>query len=129
MDLVLIGTFETVTSAEAAVERMEILKRVAEAEWEDDDWRRPDERMPDAIAEELRRLNLYEMGRTDVDIYAFEHSVERTGATVRVWTEESEVQGFLKVMLNLGARVEVFSRHHWNEDGRPRTEAGESGDA
>lgn len=129
MDLVLIGKFETVTSAEAAVERMEILKRLAEAEWADDDWRRPDERMPDAIAEELRRLNLYEMGRTDVDIYAFEHSVTRTGATVRVWTEESEVQGFLKVLLNLGARVEVFSRHDWNEDGSPRTEPGGTGDA
>jgi hypothetical protein len=123
MDLVLIGSFETVSGAEAAVERMSALKIIAEAAWSDDDWRRPDERMPDELAEELRRLRLYEMGRSDVDIYAFEHTVERDGSTVRVWTEESEVQGFLKVLIHLGARVEVFSRHNWNEDGTPRRDA------
>lgn len=124
MDLVLVGTFETVSGAEAAVERMEALKTLAEAEWSDDDWRRPDERMPGTLADELSKLKLYEMGRSDVDIYAYEHSVERKGTTVRVWTEESEVQGFLKVLIHLGARVEVFSRHNWNEDGTPRTDTG-----
>lgn len=124
MDLVLVGTFETVSGAEAAIERMEALKALAEAEWSEDDWRRPDERMPGTLADELSKLKLYEMGRSDVDIYAYEHSVERKGTTVRVWTEESEVQGFLKVLIHLGARVEVFSRHNWNEDGTPRTDAG-----
>jgi Family of unknown function (DUF6375) len=124
MDLVLVGTFETVSGAEAAIERMKALRTVAEAAWSDDDWRRTDERMPDTLLTELSKLNLYEMGRSDVDIYAYEHAVERKGSTVRVRTEESEVQGFLKVLLHLGARVEVFSRHHWNEDGTPRTDAG-----
>jgi len=124
MDLVLVGTFETVSGAEAAIERMQALKGLAEAEWSDDSWRRPDERMPDTLVDELSKLKLYEMGRSDVDIYAYEHSVERKGSTVRVWTEESEVQGFLKVLIHLGARVEVFSRHNWNEDGTPRTDAG-----
>ncbi|MFF1272723.1 DUF6375 family protein [Streptomyces marokkonensis] len=122
MDLVLIGTFETVSGAEAAMERMEALKTLAEAEWSDNDWLRADERMPRALADELGKLRLYDMGRSDVDIYALDHSVQRTGSTVRVWTEESEVQGFVKVLVNLGARVEVFSRHHWNEDGTPRSD-------
>jgi hypothetical protein len=124
MDLVLIGTFETVSGAEAAIERMEALKALAEAEWSDDNWRRQDEIMPESLTDGLRKLKLYEMGRSDVDIYAYEHSIKRDGSSVCVWTEESEVQGFLKVLLHLGARVEVFSRHHWNEDGTPRTEAG-----
>jgi Family of unknown function (DUF6375) len=124
MDLVLVGKFETVSGAEAAIEQMEALKALAQVEWSDDDWRRQDERMPDSLADELMKLKLYEMGRSDVDIYHFEHSIERNGSTVRVWTEESEVQGFLKVLIHLGARVEVFSRHNWNEDGTPRAEAG-----
>lgn len=124
MDLVLIGKFETVSGAEAAIERMEALKALAESEGIDDDWHRQDERMPDKLVEELLKLKLYEMGRSDVDIYAFEHSIERNGATVRIWTDESEVQGFLKVLVHLGARVEVFSRHSWNEDGTPRTDSG-----
>lgn len=123
MDLVLIGTFETVSGAEAAIERMEALKALAEAEWSDDDWQLRDERMPDTLIKELIELKLYEMGRFDVDIYAYEHSIKRDGSTVRVWTEETEVQGFLKVLIHFGARVEVFSRHHWNEDGTPRNDA------
>lgn len=121
MDLVLVGTFETVAGAEAAVEKMEALRTLAESEWSDDDWRWRDERMPGSLMDALLELKLYDMGRSDVDIYAFEHTVERTGSTVRVETEESEVQGFLKVLIHLGARVEVFSRHNWHEDGTPRT--------
>ncbi|KAB8186021.1 DUF6375 family protein [Microbispora catharanthi] len=124
MDLVLIGKFESVSGAEAAIERMEALKALAESERSDDDWRCRDERMPDALVDELVRLKLYELGRSDVDIYAFDHSVERNGSIIRIWTEESEIQGFLKVLLHLGARVEVFSRHDWNEDGTPRKAAG-----
>lgn len=122
MDLVLIGTFETISGAEAAIERMRALKALAEAEWSDGDWMHPEERMPKALTEELLKLNLYELGRSDVDIYAMEHTIERMESTVRVWTEESDVQGFLKVLIHLGARVEVFDRRQWNEDGTPRTD-------
>jgi hypothetical protein len=121
MNLMLIGTFDSVSVAEATVERMQAVKALAEAHWSDDDWRGPDDRMPPDLVQELMRLGLYELGRSDVDIYAFDHSVERDGPSVRVWTEESEVQGFLKVMIHMGGRVEVFSRHHWNDDGTPRT--------
>lgn len=124
MDLVLIGTFETISGVEAAIERMDALKVLAEAEWSDDHWRHQDELMPSTLTDRLRELELYEMGRSDVDIYAYEHSIERDGSTIRIGTEESEVQGFLKVLIHLGARVEVFSRHNWNEDGTPRTDAG-----
>ena len=75
------------------------------------------------LATRSMKLKLYEMGGTDVDIYAYDHSIERNGPTVRVGTEESEVSGFLKVLTHFGARVEVFSRHHWNEDGTPRSDA------
>ena len=123
MDLMLIGTFETATGAETAIERMKTLKTLAETHWPGEGWR-GDERMPGPLADELARLHLYELGRSDVDIYAFDHSVERRGSAVHVRTEEADVQGFLKVLISLGARVEVFSRHDWNEDGTPRDAAG-----
>lgn len=126
MDLVLVGTFETVSGAEAAADAMKALKALAEAGWSDDDWRRRDERMPPALAEELAGLSLYDMGRADVDLYAFDHSVEHkeSESVVRVRTEESDVQGFLKVLLGFGAKVQVFSRHNWNDDGTPQSKAG-----
>ena len=122
MDLVLIGTFETPARAEAAMEQMAELKTLADAQWSDEDWRRPYERMPKAITDELQRLHLYDMGRSDVDIYALDHSVERSGASVRIQTEESDVQGFLKLLIHLGARVEIFSRHQWNDGRTPRSD-------
>lgn len=121
MDLVLIGTFEKVSDADAAVERMERLRELAEQEWSDDTWERH-ERMPSSLLEALTQMKLWDMGRTDVDIYAYDHKVTREGNRVRVWTEESEIQGFIKVLIDLGARVEVFSRHHWNDDGTPRSD-------
>lgn len=121
MSLVLIGTFETVSGAQAAIERMEALKALAEAAWSDDDWRSPDERMPQMLVQELIKLKLYELSRSDVDIYAMDHTIKRSDSTVRISTDESDVQGFLKVLISLGGRVEILSRHHWNEDGTPRT--------
>ncbi|MFB9321952.1 DUF6375 family protein [Cryptosporangium minutisporangium] len=124
MDLLLIGTFITVADAEAAIERMEELKTLADLAWSDSDWRNQNERMPRTLTDELARLGLYDMGRADVDNYAFDHSVERSGATVRIRTEESEIQGFVKLVLHLGGRVEVLSGHHWNDDGTPKTATG-----
>ena len=74
-------------------------------------------------------MTAWYMGRSDVDIYAFDHSVQRKESTVRIRTEESDIQGFLKVLLHLGARVEVFSRHDWNEDGTPQTTDDETAQA
>lgn len=119
MDLVLIGTFESVTGAQAAVDRMAQLKELAEQEW-DDDWERDFDRLPSSLSKALLEWNLVQMGRPDVDIYAYEHVVKHSGTTVQVRTEEGEVQGFLKLLLHFGARVEVFSRHNWLDDGSPR---------
>jgi hypothetical protein len=124
MNLVLIGTFETVAEAQTAIERMETLKGLAESMWSDDDWRRQDKRMPSALADELMKLRLYDFGRFDVDAYAFGHSTERSGSVVRIATEESDIQGFVKLFLSLGARVEAFSLHTWNEDGTTRKTTG-----
>lgn len=129
MDLVLIGRFQTVTGAEAAEERMKALQALAEDNWSDDDWRGPGERMPRELGQALAEMKLYDMGRYDVDVFALDHRVARTAETVRIWTDESDVQGFLKVLLRYGARVEVFSRHEWDEDTIARSDASAGSDS
>ncbi len=128
MNLVLIGRFQTVTGAKAAEERMEALQALAEAAWSDDDWRSPEERMPRELGQALYEMKLYDMGRSDVDIFALDHSVTREAETVRIWTDESDVQGFLKVLLHHGAKVEVFSRHEWDKDGNMRSDVSSRSD-
>jgi Family of unknown function (DUF6375) len=128
MDLVLIGRFQTVTGAKAAEERMEALQALAEAAWSDDDWRSPEERMPPELVEALREMELHDMGRYDVDNYALSYSVTREAETVRIRTDESDVQGFLKVLLHYGAKVEIFSRHEWGENAITRPDASSRGE-
>ncbi|MER6114038.1 DUF6375 family protein [Streptomyces hirsutus] len=128
MDLVLIGRFQTVTGAKAAEERMEALKALAEEAWSDDDWRSPGERMSGELGQALAEMKLYDMGRYDVDVFALDHTVTRTGETVRIWTDESDVQGFLKALLHSGAKVEIFSRHEWDEDTSNRPDASDRSD-
>lgn len=125
MDLVLVGTFSTISEAEGAVEKIEALQAVAEALGASDSWDDYGERMPNELLEALKELKLYTMGRSDIDNFAYDHNAERDHASVRLWTDETEIQGFMKVLLELGARVEVFSRHHWNEDGTARLAEGE----
>lgn len=121
MNLVLIGRFDSPASVEAAVEMMERLRTIAEAEWSDDSWRHTDEWMTDSLRQALSGLKLHEMGRWDVDNFAYDYSTGTSGSELRIATDESEIQGFLKVLLHLGARVEIYSLHEWNEDGTPRT--------
>ncbi|QGZ47422.1 hypothetical protein GPZ77_02500 [Streptomyces sp. QHH-9511] len=119
MNLILIGQFQTVAEARAVTERMKALEALAEAEWSDDDWRSRDERMPPEISKALYDMQLYDMGRSDVDAYALDHRVTRDGEKIRIWTDDTEIQGFLKVLLHHGAKVEIFSRHNWDGDANP----------
>lgn len=122
MDLVIIGRFESYAKAETAVETVERLRELAESEWPDDfSWDPQDARMTQGVRDELNELGLYIMGRGDINHFAFDHSVTRDGAEVCITTEEIDIQGFVKVLLELGAKVEIYSAHNWNDDGTPRT--------
>ncbi|MES4887314.1 DUF6375 family protein [Streptomyces sp. NPDC096012] len=53
---------------------------------------------------------------------------EVTTTTPPSRTTDHDVQGFLKVLLHDGAKVEVFSRHEWDEDAITRSDASNRSD-
>ncbi len=118
--LVMIGQFADAHSARAVAEKFERLAEVAEGAWPDEGWGQPSERLEAGLREALYEFKLYDLGRSDVDNFVFEHSVHVDGNQIRIDTDEGEVQGFLKVLIDAGAKVEVFSGHNWNDDGTPR---------
>lgn len=121
MDLMIIGRFEEVSQATAAVDRMNQLKALAEREWpEDTSWQGAEERLTGTLTQTLWDLNIYDMGRSDVDIFMFEHTIDHDGTEVQVWTEEKEIQGFVKVLMHYGAKIEIYSKHDWAADGTPQ---------
>jgi hypothetical protein len=71
----------------------------------------PDSRFSDEMLKLLGELKSYSLGPVDVEQFRYEYSLERDGTEISIRTEELDVQGFLKVMVDKGARVEIFSAH------------------
>lgn len=122
MNLILIGRFETVQTAEAAISRIETLRELALKELPEPDWPTREERMTDPYLKALWAMEIYEMSRGDVGGFAFDYQIDRTGTELEIRTDEREIQGFLKVLLHYGAKVEIFSLHQWNKDGTSRSD-------
>ncbi len=132
--LVLVGYFTDETSARSAEQKFERLRVAAEKELPEIGWD-ADQRFTTGMRELLDTIKVWDLSRTDIENFAFEHTARRDGQTLRISTDEIEVQGFLKVLIGAGARVEIYSSHEWTEEGEARGEesqpgsgAGENGD-
>jgi hypothetical protein len=117
--LVMIGHFADETAAKRTAKKFERLAETAETELADRDWDF-EERLSEDVRKTLAELKLFDLSSTDVEQFGLEHSVELVGRELRITTDEGQVQGFLKVLIDAGAKVEVFSGHHWREDGQPQ---------
>ena len=121
--LVMIGHFADETAAAVTKDKFDKLTQHIAAQVDagtfDVGWD-TDERMNDSLREALRELGLYSLGLADVGNFAYDFDTELRGDAITLTTDEGEVQGFLKVMIDGGARIEVFSGHHWTDAGEPR---------
>ncbi len=121
MNLILIGRFESVAMAESAVERIEALRGLAETEISEPSWGPSEERITDQFRQAMWDMEIYDMARAEVEGFIYEYQIDRYGTELQIRTDETEIQGFLKVLLKFGAKVEVFSLHQWNKDGTSRS--------
>lgn len=121
MNLVMIGRFK---DAEDAVKAQEIIERLTDQVNADvqaglitigDQV----ERFTDGMLDLLRKTNVHILGPAELEQFAYEVTVRVQDNRVVVTTEEAEVSAFLKVLLDQGARVEVYSAHEY-----PDTEYG-----
>ena len=67
----------------------------------------------------LKASDLYSIGPTDLEQLLYNARIRVESSNVVITTDEIEVSIFLKVMLDKGARVEVYSAHDY-----PGTEHG-----
>lgn len=112
-NLVMIGRFKKTRDAEKAKELIErIIKQVvAEPDAHQRDASPQDHRFSDAMSKLLMASKLYSIGPTELEQFAYDASVRVDGNQVIVTTDEIDVSAFLKVLLDKGARVEVYSAH------------------
>ena len=118
MNLVLIGRFKRAQDAEKVEKDIDSLS--AQASKDDSHsitFGEPeDQRFSDDMLSLLRNLNLTTLGPADLGQLVSEHDLRREGDRITVTTDEAEVSAFVKIFIEAGAKVEVFSAHDYPSD-------------
>jgi len=117
----MIGRFTSADDAEVARREFEQLMDVVQSEFDYDTFEEDDLSVysNDAIKSILEELKLYDFSSRDVEDFAREHSIRREGNELRIRTDETDVNGFLKFLLNKRARIEIYSAHDVPDEQEP----------
>jgi len=113
MNLVLIGNFKQARDAEHVEDLLQKLKdRVVEEEAYSISHASPEQqRFSDEMLSLLHAHKLYSLSPAELEQFAYEHSLHREGASITINTDEADVSAFIKIFVDAGARVEVYSAH------------------
>jgi hypothetical protein len=123
-NLKMIGHFRDEEAAKATELVFERLRDRAYQDMNDETYD-PGEDLPDLsdeMGQLLRELNQYSLGPADVVNFAYDHSVSRHGADLVLTTDENNVGGFVKILVDADARIEIFSLHTHDERGERKAD-------
>lgn len=118
MNLVLIGRFKRAQDAEKIKEDIDRLSAQA---LKDDShsisFAEPeDQRFSDDMLLLLNTLNINTLGPTELGQLVSEHHLRREDDRITITTDEADVSAFVKLFIEAGAKVEVFSAHDYPSD-------------
>jgi len=118
MNLVMIGRFKEVRDADTVKKVIDqIAQQVStESSSASGDDSRSQNRYSDAMLKLLGTLSVNTIGPIELEQFLYDVSVEVEGNTIVVKTDESDISAFLKVLIEKGARVEVYSAHDYPGD-------------
>jgi hypothetical protein len=116
-NLVMIGHFKDARDADQVKELLEQLVGQVAAE---EDTPPPEGRFSDAMRTMLADAKLYSLGPSDLADLGYDARITVEQEKLLITTEEIEVAGFLKILIDRGARVEVYSGHDHPGSGRGR---------
>lgn len=117
-NLVMIGRFKDADKAEEAKKILEQIEKQVSADILADEITvgSPSGRYTDGMMVLLSKLNVHSIGPTELEQFAYDVHVELEGETIAVRTDEVDMSAFLKVLIDKGARVEVYSAHDYPEE-------------
>lgn len=113
-NLVMIGKFKDSGSAEktkAAIDQLTECIRLS-----GDDLHGAD-RYPEGVLEVLRKVKIHSVAPAELDQFNYDVHVELEDDKLVIKTDEIDVSVFLKLMIDNGARVEVYSAHDYPNTG------------
>lgn len=121
-NLVMIGHFEDATEARRAQEIIEALTRQVSEEESEGTLvvGSPSEQYSNEMLDLLGRLKVHSIGPRELEQFAYDVSVKVEGSDIVLTTDETEISAFLKIMFDRGARIEIYSAHHFPDTGQGR---------
>lgn len=113
-NLVMIGHFK---DAADAIQTKEIIDELTQQVVEDQSngsltLGSPSDRYSGDMLDLIMRLNVT-VGPQELEQFAYDVSVNVEGSALVLTTEEVDISAFLKVMIQNGARIEVYSAHDY----------------
>lgn len=118
MNLVLIGRFKEMRNAEDAMRTIERLI----------DFIRDEEppvpstpfnerhRFSDALRQLLHSENLHSLAPEELEQFSYDVAFKQDNAQVSLRTDEVDISAFLKLLVQKGARVEIYSAHDYPDE-------------
>ena len=114
-NLMMIGRFKTPEDARAAKVVLERLNDVVESNFDYDRFDTNSMSVFDngEVRDALSDLEIYYLSPEDLESFSRGHIARREGSNVLLQTEEWDFSGFMRVMVEKGARIEVYSGHFY----------------
>lgn len=122
MNLVMIGRFKDAAGAAKAKEVIDRLTEQVNADVQDGlvEIGEPPKRFSNDMLELLQKLNVHVLSPAELEQFAYDVRVKIEGSQIVLTTDEVDVSAFLKVLIDKGARVEVYSAHDYPDAGYGR---------
>ena len=113
MNLVMIGHFKEAKNASEALEIIEKMTKQVSKDVDDGfiQFGGRNDRYSEGMLALLTNSKVHCIGPSEVEQFAMDIRSEERGNDVVITTDESDVSAFLKLLIDLGAKVEVFSAH------------------
>ena len=108
MNLVMIGHFK---SADDAKKTQNLIEQLTEGLRDKIDIGTYRDRFGDDVMDLLRETNCYNLSPSELEHFLYDSHTQVEGDKIVLTTDESEVSAFFKLMINNGAKVEIYSAH------------------
>lgn len=110
MNLVMIGQFKSVDDARKTKQTIDQLTEKLPDKIEVG---RTRNRFGDEVLALLKDANIYTLGPLELEQFLYDVSTRIEEDKLILTTDESEVSAFMKLMIDRGAKIEIFSAHDY----------------
>lgn len=110
MNLVMIGKFKDVDDAKKT---KKIIDQLTEKLTDKIEVGSTRDRYSDDTLALLKEVNIYTLRPLELEQFLYETRIKVEGDKLILTTDESEVSAFIKLMIDRGAKIEIFSAHDY----------------